>query len=556
MSATALLPSCPTAHGGAEPCDDSILRANSAAYDWAAARVAELHPRRSAEVVLRQIELAARSAAIFHAGRFADGAIENPALAIGRALPARRAARSAPPSRRRILHVISSVHHIGGHTRMVCHWINADAASQHSVVLLRQDGAPVPAWLVAAVERQGGAIALLPGGESLTAQALRLRQLASDTADLVVLHHAAWDVVPTVAFAPDDGPPVAVLNHADHQFWLGGAVADLVINLRAPAVSHTRERRFVRHGLVLPIPLPEPAATPRAEARRALDIAAGEVVLLTVARGEKFRRRGRLDFIATASRLLERNPAARLFVVGETLAGMADELAARPSDRLQFCGVVEDPSLYRAAADVFLETFPFGSQTSVLEAALAGVPIVPACSPLHPLLVAHDDSLADVLTSPADPAAYIVAAERLIQNPDLRRATGPTLQERVAADHVGDNWTRHLEEVYRVTDALDHRPRPLPVAPCVATADDVGLSRWHVASDGRSISSRAARGTRRTLRLHQVHLARETGNHAAAVRHALAAVRQQPSAWAGWRLLGGAALAAVLGRGPVRLSGF
>ena len=49
-----------------------------------------------------------------------------------------------------------------------------------------------------------------------------------------------------LAFADESGlPPVLFLNHADHLFWLGTSVADLVLNLRDAATDISIARRGV-----------------------------------------------------------------------------------------------------------------------------------------------------------------------------------------------------------------------------------------------------------------------------------------------------------------------
>ena len=91
-------------------------------------------------------ELTAEFAVSHHPGRFADGAIENVLLEIGsdldgldlpglswQELPI--APETEATSRRRVLHIASSVFPIGGHTRTIGNWINLDSESRHSVLL-------------------------------------------------------------------------------------------------------------------------------------------------------------------------------------------------------------------------------------------------------------------------------------------------------------------------------------------------------------------------------------------------------------------------------------
>lgn len=520
-----------------------FLQANDAAYRKAAGRIAESNWRRNPDATLAQLELAARSATRFHSGRFADGLLENILLEMGRELSTERGDllddRSCLPTstKRRILHVVSAVLGIGGHTRTIQHWIEHDSASCHSVLLMGQGHLPIPAWLGSTVTTRGGALLALPAHFSLRAKAARLRAIAAK-ADLVVLHHGGWDVVPSLAFAVGDGPPVVVLNHADHEFWLGSSIADLVINLRSAAVAHTRERRFIDRNTVLPIPLgPRSAVCDKAEARRRLGIPVSQTVLLSIARAEKFWPHGNYDFVGTARRILQRIPGAHLYMVGESVDGLRCYFRGALPDRLHLLGVIENPSIWRAAADVFLETFPFGSQTSVLEAAQSGVPIVPSYAPLFPLLVANDDSLVDLLANPDSEEAYIAKVEGLIRDPAERERLAEELSERIQRDHVGEGWIHRLSPVYAATDHLGHRPHRIPATTCQSSPADVGLSHWRIMADGRSTAPVDSGDIDSALLAHRAYVARETHEYVESVRHAGSVLRKGPLTSAAWRLL-------------------
>ena len=150
-----------------------------------------------------------------------------------------------------------------------------------------------------------------------SAKARWLREIARSSADLVVLHHYCEDVVPIVAFAVGGGPPVAVLNHADHHFWLGSTVADAVINQREIGKDLSERRRFARRNVVLPIPLEEPPGRlPRTEARRLLGIPDDQVVLLSSGAPYKYIPCDGKNFFETASKILDRNPTAHLYLLG------------------------------------------------------------------------------------------------------------------------------------------------------------------------------------------------------------------------------------------------
>src|SRR5262249_711485 len=131
---------------------------------------------------------------------------------------------------RRVLHVATDVGRIGGVTPAIANWMANDPDSCHSLALVRQGDVDVPASLAEGVGRGGGRLSVFPTNAPLLARARWLRAIARCGADLVILHNLN-DVVPTVAFATADGPPVGFANHSDQNFWLGSTVADAIVNL-------------------------------------------------------------------------------------------------------------------------------------------------------------------------------------------------------------------------------------------------------------------------------------------------------------------------------------
>ena len=531
--------------------DDAVLNsaaflgANSRIYEWLVKRAQREDRGRRPEIVLGHVASAARFAATFHPGRFADGAIENIALEIGMGIPklvSQDRGFVLPATRkqnqRRILHVTSHLLAIGGHTRMLHHWVRNDRSSHHSVVTVNQGNVAIPGWLSDAVRSSGGDLVALPSEAPLCQKAGWLREIARQTADLVVLHHDGCDVVPTVAFGGLDCPPVAVLNHADHVFWLGSSVSDMVINLRTAGSEHTSKRRFVSSNCVIPIPLENPVShVSQRDARRTLSIPGDQIVLLSIGRAEKYRSCGSYDFVATAWKILDRHPHAHLYVVGESSKGIVPHLRCPLHERLHFVGTIEDPSLYRSAADIYLESFPFGSQTALLEAALSGLPVVPAYAPLFPLLVANDDAILDLLPNPANEEEYVASIELLIKQPKRRLELGEALRKRLLFDHVGEGWLDRLDKLYQHTDGLRHGPRQIPTSPCSTLAADIALSLWHVRADGKTNCSSAPGGAVVAELRHHAFVAKYVDNYGIARRMALSAVWIDPYRWTSWRLL-------------------
>ena len=165
-----------------------------------------------------------------HCGLFSSARLERVLTTIGKLSEGDTGApRPLPTSVKRVLHVSTQVFPIGGHSKMIRLWIESDPTRQHSLALTQQRGT-IPAELEACVLNQGGDIHCrlnrIPGGVLASANALR--RIASSY-DMIVLHTGNSDVVPSIAFAVTEKyPPVFFLNHADHLFWIGSSIAQIV----------------------------------------------------------------------------------------------------------------------------------------------------------------------------------------------------------------------------------------------------------------------------------------------------------------------------------------
>jgi hypothetical protein len=512
--------------------DVDRLRGNAALYETLLAPLAG--GRFSPAAKLGYVASVAAFAATWHPGRFADGRLENPALDAGREL-------SPPPDlgperwprrcgRRHVVHVATALTAVGGHTRTIKNWIATDRESRHSVVILRQDSVPVPGWLAGAVDDAGGRLVIQNSDVAFSDQAAWLRVTAERAAaDVIVLHQAPGEAVPTAAFAVADGPPVALVNHADHVFWLGSGVADVILSHRKVAVELSATRRFAADVALVPIPLAAWQGAPgRVEARAALGVPDHVILLVTVARAKKFRPSAGQDFWVTSARLLERHPSAQLHVVGVAADDLSPQRRAALHPRVHLAGELEDVSSYLAAADVFLESFPFGGQTALLEAGLAGVAAVRAPVSPFPLLIADDRSLDGLLPRAATEAAYLDVVSELVDNGALRRERADTLQRAVAREHVGEGWLQHLAAFYAHVDRVAHRPQRLPVARLTESVPDVTLASWQ--ADTASITAAEIEAQARQLVFDAAYLARESGDLRAAYR----LLRHDQRTW-GWR---------------------
>jgi hypothetical protein len=457
----------PVSTGGfAEPfpiTDPAILESNYASFRGLVDAAASALANGSPELAAIRAEAAAWFATWCHTGLFADGALEEVLRKAGERLqpplaPHRTLWGDEP---RRILHVTTWSFAMGGSSRLVWRWVKLDADRVHSVALTRQHSVPVPAELVRAVAATGGElVALDEGFGGVAGQVRHLRALAAK-ADLVVLHVETEDVIPALAFQSHSGPPVAIVNHADHAFWAGVGACDVVINLRQAGALLSGRRRGVstERNLVLPTPLQSATSTvSREDARRHLGIPPDAILMLSVARPPKFVATSGLHFVELHDGILNAEHATYLWAIGPAADGVWETARRRFGGRVRALEATPDTELYLAAADIYVDSYPFTSVTSMLEAGLRGLPVV-SFSPYDAdssVLAPNAPGLDGCVAMAHDIQEYNAVLTRLVRDEAFRRAVGCRTSTAISSQHTNGAWRRQLHSVYRDIARLGH----------------------------------------------------------------------------------------------------
>lgn len=387
-------------------------------------------------------------------GRLASAELEQITVAIAQTLPTIPGKREST-SAKRCLHVFTEAYELFGHTKLCRKWVELDSTpTRHDVVLLAQyDDAPLN--LRQSVEARGGRLIQLDRTKPLLERARQLRELAYAEADVVILHVHPFDVLPSVAFGVPGGPPVIYVNHADHEFWVGGAVADLVLDIRESGQEWTRFHRGISRTRILPIPLeeeprflagPEKVASIREQTRAKLGIGNDELMLLTIGSARKYLPMRGLSFLEAAEEILMRCPQAKIVAVGPKAVGEWQAVSERTGGRLIAVGNQSDLGQFHAAADLYLEGMPAGSLTALLEVCLAGVPCVRSPAQVRPPHASDGAAFAPV-AQPATVSAYVNEAVTLVSDAAARRKRGAELQRLVRATHCTEGWSKLLAEI-------------------------------------------------------------------------------------------------------------
>ncbi len=432
---------------------EEVLEANRSAFD----EILDLaeqdlgHGRRRSAAA--RLQSAARFAWYNHPGSFRDTRLERLlAAASDSDVVVPRSARSLDGH---VLHVASQVYPMGGHTKLISRWILNDSSRVNSLVLTGQQGLPVPAELLDAVRNSGGEVIDIGRTSSdLCARARALRQLALSGPRAIVLHIHPYDVLPSLAFARLS-TPVILLNHADHVFGVGFDVADIVADIRPAGQRLSIAARGVQatQSAIVPVPLALPAHSPTHEVRTRLGIPQSATVLLSMASAYKYASRAGAHFTDVHRRVLLANPDVHLIIAGPSSEGPWARLASETGGRVHALGIVLDIEAIYEAADIYLDSFPFASLTSLLDAALRGIPVL-ALTGHIPHTVLSSDDLALVGYPFQFPAtdAYISELEALVERPDYRRSQGDFVRSNVTRDHVAPMWDRWIDHLLMMSD--------------------------------------------------------------------------------------------------------
>jgi Glycosyl transferases group 1 len=401
-------------------------------------------------------EMAAMHAGFKHSGLFVSPELEQVLILIGqKALSSRIpiSQRTSPPELpKHVLHVTNRVTYLSGPPRLLGRWMQQDYERNHSLVLTEQLPDEVPQTLRDIVANRNGKIYGV-SDSSYIVRAQHLRECAADV-DMVVLHLSIFDVIPIIAFSNKEQlPPVIYVNHGDHWFWLGVSISDVVVNLRQSGMKLSQERRGVEanRNMLLPTVLELPRRKlSRTEAKRQLGLAENSVVLLSIARAAKYRTVDRRNFAEAHVRLLEQQDRAVLIVIGP---GSAEDWSAaiqQTQGRIRVLGQTEETAVFLQAADIYVDSFPIPSVTSLLEAGSYGIPLVTRFSYSNHSEILGSDApgLAGNLIRVQNLEEYTVVLCRLINDVPFRVSLGEATQKKILETHLGCNWQRTLNQIY------------------------------------------------------------------------------------------------------------
>jgi glycosyltransferase involved in cell wall biosynthesis len=187
----------------------------------------------------------------------------------------------------------------------------------------------------------------------------------------------------------------------------------------------------------------------RTALRRDLGLGEDERVILNTAR--LLDRKGQHELIAAMPEVVRAHPRAHLLIAGEGPERAALERAVADfglDDRVTLLGTRQDVPDLLAAADLFVTPSHYeGHGGSLIEAMLAGLPIVATDTPPHRESI--EPGVTGLAVPLRDPAALSAAIVRLLDHPERAREMGAAAREAARVRFDVAEIARLHEALYR-----------------------------------------------------------------------------------------------------------
>ena len=353
------------------------------------------------------------------------------------------------------LHVLTKAFVFGGHTRVVEKWIEQAPDSQiHSVICLNQQEFEIPDRLKKAVEDKKGKLFILECS-NLKDRALKLRKIASDF-EYIILHIHMEDSTALVAFGTETFKrPVIFFNHADHMFWLGKSIIDILAVLREYSDNITTCKRQISDSFMLGVPIDfkHKPLIDKQQAKRNLKIDVNKKLIISVGNASKFHPIGRKNFLKILSNIINENDNIQIIIIGPDKKDKLWKKAyVKSKGIISTIGEIDYNNGYFDyinAADLVIDSWPIGGGTVMLDAINFNTPVLSLKNPLGQF---------DYLTISC---AYCKTEDELykkiklvLNNEKFKEDLLNEVKTNLDKEHSLKNWRKKIETLVQMTPKI------------------------------------------------------------------------------------------------------
>lgn len=276
----------------------------------------------------------------------------------------------------KILHVMTEAYGTGGHTRLAELFIKNISSKYKQDILLTRQTYELPNNIssLECLDQK-----YLLKNKDIFDKSKELFKIASEY-EYIVLHTHKDDVLVNLTFGTTKFKrPVLFVNHADHAFWCGGSVADMVLELSGEGMEFSKKIRGIKHNKVMNIPIEKKESSlTKKEARKNLSIKKNKKIILSIATEYKYgsTKDEVSNFINMAKNIVKDIDNCEFILIGPSIDNKYwREAYDYTSGKINPIGMQSREILeqYTSAADLYIESFPFSSYSAYLEVLNSGL---------------------------------------------------------------------------------------------------------------------------------------------------------------------------------------
>ncbi len=382
-------------------------------------------------------------------GRLNSKAIEKELLNIAKDIHCKL---KVEPEENSVLHVLTACWITGGHTQVVRRWIeNSPKNQKHSVVFTNQPNpkTDTPQKLINAIKEKNGEKIFFNNEDTFIEKAIKLRKLASKY-DKIVLHVHMDDIVPILAFGTEEFKrPIVFFNHADHLFWLGVSISDLVVNFRNFSKNINQKYRGIDRNFTIPLPIDEANMLLykdkqiSLELKRSMGFNENSTVILSMASAYKYTPTKRINFGTFALNFLKKNSSAVFLVIGpDKSEPYWNNLYVNSQGRINPIGYISNDDLekYLILADIAIDSMPIPSFVALMDIAKYNIPVLTVKNPIGEI-----DAYIDAGICLSNIQELEIELEKIVND---RESYINKLYDTLKKHHFSKSHSNHLVELY------------------------------------------------------------------------------------------------------------
>lgn len=346
------------------------------------------------------------------------------------------------------LHVLTQGYNVGGHTRVVERWIdNAPSNQAHSVVLLNPNNEKLDE-LERIIKNKNGKYIEFETNLSLKERALKLRKLALEY-KYIILHTHMEDPSATVAFGTEKFTrPVLFYNHSSHTFWIGKGVSDVHLDLLLDD-EITTIKRDIKDKFFIGIPMKNInfKNVNKLELRKKLNLPLDKKIIISAGSCFKYRPICNDNFIENVKEIIDKD--TYVYVIGVDESDKIWSNAHKESKGhiipLGYIDFEKGYMDYIGSADLYLDSFPCGGYTAIIDAISLGVPSLTLKTVLPQL-----DYISNTTAFCENVNELVCKAKKILNNKEYATLLIQDVRESLIKNLSKEAWNKKIDELLKI----------------------------------------------------------------------------------------------------------